>query len=86
MSIETVVLHGLSRYWLDKGTAWGPSSLGLASGPHSCSLKWKLFVLHWVMSQFSMVRSVKLTFPSRSMRMTVLVLWWTDTNMALVKH
>lgn len=63
--------------WAEKGTAWGFSSLGLKSGPQSCSLKLKLLVLHWVTSQFSMVRSVKLTFPSLSMRITVLVLWRT---------
>lgn len=41
---------------------------------HSLSWNWNELVLHWVMSELIIVRSVKVTFPAASMRMTVLVL------------
>lgn len=41
---------------------------------HTCSLNWKELVLHLVVSQLSMVRSVKVTLPSASIRIIVLVL------------
>lgn len=41
---------------------------------HDCNLNWKELVLHLVVSQSSMVRSVKLTFPSASIKIIVLVL------------
>lgn len=41
---------------------------------HTCSLNWKELVLHLPGSPSSMVRSVKVTLPSASIRMIVLVL------------
>lgn len=40
----------------------------------ACSLNWKELVLQLLVSQLSMVRSVKVTLPSASIRITVLVL------------
>lgn len=43
-------------------------------GVHSLSWNWKELVLHRLMSELIIVRSVKVTFPAASMRMIVLVL------------
>lgn len=54
-----------------------------SSSPHACSLNSKELVLQLLVSQLSMVRSVKVTLPSASIRMTVLVLkvqGHSDTN------
>lgn len=52
--------------------------------PFSCLqfwiLNWKELVLHWLTSQLSMVRSVKVTFPDESMRIMVLVLKTAETQ------
>lgn len=45
-----------------------------SSRPQACSLNSKELVLQLFVSQLSMVRSVKVTLPSASIRMTVLVL------------
>lgn len=52
-----------------KAQRWFPPSC-----PHTCSLNLKELVLQLLVSQLSMVRSVKVTLPSASIRIIVLVL------------
>lgn len=55
--------------WCRKAQSWFPPSC-----LHTCSLNWKELVLQLLVSQLSMVRSVKVTLPSASIRIIVLVL------------